>query len=180
MITKINAKELSEADLKKLVTGTKDALTNNQKGILGEAISEAVYKNNPVKVGFEQVASKLPSNHGIDGLYFKYAKDAKGNYLLDASKNKIIEAIDIVEAKYGTSTLSYVKSGFKQMDNDWLRYTAERMIKDSDVAVQNAGEILLETLDYSPEKITKYLDNIEKESGKIVTDVLNSAGNKIN
>lgn len=122
----------------------------------------------------------MPSNNGNDDLYFKYAKDDKGNYILNASRKKIIEAIDVVEAKYSTSTLSYVKAGFKQMDDDWLRYTANRMIADSDVAVQNAGEILLETLDYSPEKTTKYLDNIVKDTGGIITYVLASDGNKIN
>lgn len=100
--------------------------------------------------------------------------------LLDANGKKIIDAINVVEAKYGSSTLSSVKAGFKQMDDAWLKYTAERMIDASDDAVKEAGRALLKTLDRNPEKITKYLDNIVKETGEVVTDLLDEFGNKIN
>ena len=44
VIRKVDAGDFADADLKRLVVETKDALTNNQKGILGEAVSDVLYE----------------------------------------------------------------------------------------------------------------------------------------
>ncbi|WP_113673557.1 hypothetical protein [Vallitalea guaymasensis] len=163
VISKIDAGDFTEDELKKLVTETKDKLTNNQKGILGEAFSDITHKNK--YPDYAKLDCKLPKNNGFDGVYVKY------------NKNGGLESVHIVEAKYGTSQLGTIKGvdgtgNIKQMSNKWINDVIERMANSGDSKLMDIADTLQDVMEDSPELITKYLDRISKETGDLSTKII--------
>ena len=84
-------------------------------------------------LGYEQLASKLPGNKGIDGVFVKWERPG------------VPKDIIVVESKYaasGTSKLAKTVDGAKQMDDTWLPKKISEMQGTGDPKVIATGDLL--------------------------------------
>jgi YD repeat-containing protein len=103
-------------------------LSNAEKGILGESRAALVYQ----RAGYTELAARLPSNNGFDGVFVKYGSD--GN-LVD---------IIINESKFsstGRASLSKTSMGY-QMSPGWIDGNIKKMLGSDIPEVVKTGHIL--------------------------------------
>ena len=149
----------TESDIGEIIPQIDGLLTNQQKGVLGEAISDMVFLTD--NTGFIKLESKINGNQGFDGLFVKY------------DSNREVEEVVIVEAKYGTSSLSTSKKG-KQMSEPWIIATIDGMINNNNLQIKNVGLMLDDIRDSNPEIIYTKLIRTNKDGTIKITD--NPAG----
>ena len=119
-------------DLEKL--GIK--LSTNQKGNFGEMKMDDFFENQ----GYQRISTErvtdinAPTHQGIDGVYYKPGPPPK--YVIG-------------EAKYGTSKLSTLTDGTKQMSDDWIGSIGRNKVSrlEQSVGIDKADDILLEGYD---------------------------------
>jgi len=134
-------------------------LTNIQKGNYGEMKMDAYFESQGyTRISTDRVTDLNAVTHqGIDGVYYK--PDGQPPYIIG-------------EAKYGSSTLSTLSDGTKQMSDDWImngKFQSSRLqqsvgnTKYKDILL-NGYDRILTKIDSNGNISTYMLD----ESGKIL------------
>lgn len=91
----------------KVDDGTIELVNNMRKANIGEMSMDEIYR----QLGYERVSLDMVTDidgvthHGIDGVY--YNPNGHPPFI-------------IAEAKYGSSRLSYLRDGTKQMSHEWI------------------------------------------------------------
>lgn len=102
--------------------------SNAQKGDYGEQIDRLTLE----RAGYMELEARLPSNNGFDGVFVKY--DADGG----------VADIIITESKFsssGKASVSKTDMG-RQMGAEWIDANIQKMMLDSNPAVQETGLFL--------------------------------------
>ncbi len=147
--------------------------TNLEKGNYGEIVSHNNKVNNPLlkEKGYdlERIGKEPPSgladkgHQGIDGIYKN--RTPPPDYIID-------------EAKYGSSRLSKLKDGTKQMNDDWITggKRLEKQFEDLDLPDKEKRRIINEIKQGLDDGSVKKVLSKVSEDGKVTTFELNNKG----
>jgi len=99
------------------------------KARLGETAARRTLK----RAGYEQLPSKLPGGHGIDGVFVK------------RGPNGSVMDIIVVESKYsstGRASLTQTKHMGQQLSPEWVRGNINKLLSTSDASLRSTGQLL--------------------------------------